>query len=132
MSLLDNCFGYNQVLVSEEDIENISFITPCETYAYARMPFGLNNAGAKFQRPIDHIFKGLIVKFMDYYQDDLTIHSKTRSDQINYPRKVFDRCRLYGVSLNPIKCLFVVNQGKLLFHIVCKEEIYIDPERVKI
>jgi hypothetical protein len=46
-------------------------------------------------------------------------------------RKVFGRCRLYGVSLNPKKCLFVVTQGKLLGHIVCKEGIYIDPGRVK-
>jgi hypothetical protein len=45
--------------------------------------------------------------------------------------KVYDRYRLYGVSLNPKKCLFVVTQGKLLGHIVCKEGIYIDPERVK-
>ena len=46
-------------------------------------------------------------------------------------RKVFDRCRLYGVSLNPKKCLFVVTQEKILGHIVCREEIYIDLERVK-
>jgi hypothetical protein len=46
-------------------------------------------------------------------------------------RKVFYSCRLYGVSLNPKKCLFIVTQGKLLGHIVCKEGIYIDPERVK-
>jgi hypothetical protein len=45
--------------------------------------------------------------------------------------KVFERCRLYGVSLNPRKCLFVVTQGKLLGHIVCKEGIYIDMKRVK-
>jgi hypothetical protein len=46
-------------------------------------------------------------------------------------RKVFDRCILYGVCLNPNKCLFYLIQGKLLGHIVCKEGIYIDPERVK-
>ena len=47
-------------------------------------------------------------------------------------RKVFDICRLYGVSLNPKKCLFVVTEGKLLGHIVCKEGIYIDLERGKV
>jgi hypothetical protein len=80
---------------------------------------------------MDHSFEGLIGKFMVYYQDDLTVHSKTRSDHIHHLRKVFDRCILYGVSLNPKKCLFVVTKGKLLGHIVCKEGIYIDPERVK-
>ena len=65
------------------------------------------------------------------YQDNLIVHSKIRDDHIHHLRKLFDRCKLYGVSLNPKKCLFVVTQGKLLGHIVCKEGIYIDPERVK-
>jgi hypothetical protein len=46
-------------------------------------------------------------------------------------RKIFDRYRLYGVSLNPNNFVFVVTQGKILGHIVCKKGIYIDPERVK-
>jgi ribonuclease HI len=131
MSMLDGFSGYNQVLVAEEDREKTTFITPWETYAYARIPFGLKNVGATFQRAMDHAFSGLIGKFMADYQDDLTVHSKTRGDHIHHLRKVFERCRLYGVSLNPKKCLFVVTQGKLLGHIVCKEGIYIDPERVK-
>jgi hypothetical protein len=131
MSMLDGFSGYNQVLVAEEDMPKMTFITPWETYVYARMPFGLKNVGATFQRAMDHAFEGLIGKFMVDYQDDLTVHSKTRSEHIHHLRQVFERCRLYGVSLNPKKCLFVVTEGKLLGHIVCKEGIYIDPERVK-
>jgi hypothetical protein len=74
MSMLDGFSGYNQVLVVEEDREKTTFITPWETYAYARMPFGLKNAGATFQRAMDHAFEGLIGKFMVDYQDDLTVH----------------------------------------------------------
>jgi hypothetical protein len=69
---------------------------------------------------MNHAFNGLIGKFMADYQDDLTVHSKIRDGHIHHLRKVFDICRLYGVSLNPKKCLFVVTQGKLLGHIVCK------------
>jgi hypothetical protein len=67
---------------------------------------------------MDHAFEGLRGKFMVDYQDDLTVHSKTRSDHIHYLKKVFYRCRLYGVSLNPKKCLFVVIEGKILGHIM--------------
>jgi hypothetical protein len=49
---------------------------------------------------MDCAFEGLIGKFMVDYQDDLTVHSKTRSDHIHHLRKFFDRGRLYGVSLN--------------------------------
>jgi hypothetical protein len=127
MSILDGFSGYNQFLVAEEDIAKTTFITPWETYAYAKMPFGLKNVGATFQRSMDHVFSGLIGKFMEDYQYDLTVHSNKREDHIHHLRKVFERCRLYDVSLNPKKCLFVVTQGKLLGNIVCKERIYIDP-----
>ena len=129
--MLDGFSSYNQGLVVEEDKAKTSFITPWETYAYARIPFGLKNVEATFKRAMYHVFSGLIGKFMDDYEYDLTVHSKTRGDHIHHLRKVFDRCKLYGVSLNPKKCLFIVTQGKLLGHIVCKEGIYIDLERVK-
>jgi hypothetical protein len=131
MSMLDGFSGYNQVLVVEEDRAKTAFITPWETYAYARMPFGLKNVGAMFQRAMDHSFDGLIGKFTVDYQDDLMVHSKTRSDHIHHLGKVFDRSRLYGVSLNSKKCLFFVIEGKLLGHVVCKEGTYIYPERFK-
>jgi hypothetical protein len=55
-------------MLAEEDREKTTFITPWETYAYARIPFGLNNARATFQRAMDHAFSGLIGKFMVDYQ----------------------------------------------------------------
>jgi hypothetical protein len=107
MSMLDGFSGYNQVLVVKEYREKTTFITPWETYAYDRMPFGLKNVRATFQRAMDHAFSGLIGKFMEDYQDDSTVQSKKREDHIHHLRKVFEICRLYGVSLNPKKCLFV-------------------------
>ena len=59
-SLLDRFSGYNQVLVAEEDRLNTTFRTKWGTFAYRRMPFGLINAGAKFQRAMDIAFRGLI------------------------------------------------------------------------
>jgi hypothetical protein len=91
----------------------------------------LKNSRDTFQRAIDHAFSGLIGKFMADYQDELTLHSKARGDHIHHLIFCFEICRLYGVSLNPKKCLFVVTQGKLLGQIMCKEGIYIDLERVK-
>jgi hypothetical protein len=74
MYMLDGFSRYNQVLVFEEDRAKTTFITPWETYAYARMPFGLKNARATFQRAMDHAFNGMIGKFMVEYQYDLTKH----------------------------------------------------------
>jgi hypothetical protein len=73
MSMLDDFSGYNKVLVVEENIAKTTFITPWETYAYARIPFGLKNPGVTFQRDMDHAFEGLIGNFMVDYRDDLTV-----------------------------------------------------------
>jgi hypothetical protein len=98
MSMLDGFYGYNQVLVVEEDRAKKTFIMPWETYACAWILFGLKNVGATFHRAMDHSFEGFIGKFMVDYQDDLTVHSKTRNEHIHHLRKVFDRCILYGFS----------------------------------
>ena len=76
MSLLDGFSGYNQVMVKKEDMHKTTFTTPCGTFDYLRMPFGLTNTGATFQRAMDYAFKGLIGKFIDIYQDDLIVFSK--------------------------------------------------------
>ena len=76
-------------------------------------------------------FKELIGKVFEIYQDDLTIFSKERSDHISHLWQVFIRCRKYGISLNPTKSIFGVDQGKLLGHIISKDGVKIDSERVE-
>ena len=100
------------------------------TFAYRRMPFGLINVGATFQRAMDHAFKELKDKCIVIYMDDITVFSKNREDHILDLRKVFKICRKFQVSLNPKKCMFGVTEGKLLAHVISERGIMIDPERV--
>ena len=87
------------------------------------MPFGLLNAGSTFQRAMDQAFSDLIRKIIAIYQDDLTVFSKERGDHVKHLRKIFDRCRKFGISLNPKKSTFGIDEGKLLRHIVSKDGI---------
>ena len=95
------------------------------------MPFGLKNAGATFQKAMEVAFKRLIDKFVLVYLDDITVYSKNVKDHLDHLRQVFLRCREFGVSLNPFKCVFATSQGKLLGHIVSEDGLTIDPERTK-
>ena len=95
------------------------------------MPYGPINTGATFQRGMDIYFQGLIGHSAIVYLDDITIFSKKREEHAFHLKQIFERCRKYGISLNPKKCVFAVTEGKLLGHVVSKKGISIDPERIK-
>ena len=118
-------------MVGEEDRLKTTFRTKWGTFAYRRIPFGLINAGAMFQRAMDIAFHGLIGRSAMVYLDDITIFSKKRGEHDFHLKKIFERCQKYGISLNPKKCVFAITEGKLLGHIVEKTKISIDPERIK-
>lgn len=131
MSLLDGYFGYNQILVHEDDRDKTMFTTPWGTFHYAKMPFGLKNAGATFQRVMDIAFTNEKDVFLFVYLDDLTVFSNSDEYHLYHLKIVFQRCRKYGISLNPKKSLFAMDASKLLGHIISKEGIHIDPTQVE-
>lgn len=73
MYLLDGYSGYNQILVHENDHDKNSFTTPWGTFKYAKIPFGLKNAGSTFQRVMDIAFADQKNVFLVVYLDDLTV-----------------------------------------------------------
>jgi hypothetical protein len=54
MSMVDGFSGYNQVSIFPEDREKTTFTTPWGTFMYAKMPFGLMNAGENFSASYGH------------------------------------------------------------------------------
>ena len=63
--------------------------------------------------------------------DDIIVYSRWAKDHIRHLERVFIKCRRYGISLNPKKSNFALEEGKLLGHIISKEGIRIDPDKVK-
>ena len=129
LSMLDGFSGHNQVRIKKEDREKTTFTTPWGTFEYIRMPFRLLNDGSTLQRAMDKAFNDLIGKITAIYQENLRVFSKEQDDHVKHLKKVFDRCRKFGISLNPKVSTFGIDEGKLLGHIVAKEGIRIDPER---
>lgn len=95
------------------------------------MSFGLSNTGATFQRVMDLDFKEFINKTILIYLDELAMFSKPKEDHFDHLELVFQKCLEFSISLNPKKCFFGVLQGKLLGHVVSKEGVSIDLDRVK-
>jgi hypothetical protein len=84
ISILDGFSGYNQIRFKEEDRHKTTFTTPWGTFEYLKMPFGLSNVGATFQRAMDYAFRGLIGKIIEIYQDDLIVFSKDEKSLVGH------------------------------------------------
>eukprot|EP00253_Pinus_taeda_P011737 PITA_11737 len=131
ISLLDVFLGFNQILVHPDDEDKTAFTTPWGTFKYVKMPFGLKNPSATFQRAMDIAFSKEIGDFLVVYLDELTPFSKSDQEHLKHLRKIFMTCRKYGISLKPKKSLFALEKGKLLGHIISKDGIRIVPERIQ-
>jgi hypothetical protein len=67
---------------------------------------------------MDISFIGEKDNFVVIYLDDITVFSKYNKDQFHHLKKVFLKCRRFGLSLYPKKYMFAMKEGKLLGHIV--------------
>ncbi|MCO5593602.1 hypothetical protein L7F22_047617 [Adiantum nelumboides] len=129
-SFLDGFSSYNQLAIKLKDQHKMAFATEWGIFAYRVMLFGLTNAPATFQRLMSHAFKEYLRQFLEIYMDDLCMHSLIKMEHIEYLTKVYEKCRLYRICLNPKKSVFMVRQGKTLGHIVSKNGISTDMEKI--
>ena len=97
-SFMDEFFGYNQILLDEEDKEKTTFITPWGTFCYRVMSFGLKNAGATYQKAMTALFHDMIHQELEVYVDDMNIKSKRTSEHLTDLKKLFDRHRKYQLK----------------------------------
>jgi hypothetical protein len=128
-SFMDGFSGYNQTFMSQKDAEKTAFRTPIGNFYYTVMPFGLKNAGAIYQRTMTAIFHDMMHREIEDYVDDIVVKSKTRGDHFSILKNVFERCRLYKLKINPLKCAFGVSAGKFLGFLVHQRGIDVDPAR---
>jgi hypothetical protein len=106
-SFMDGFSGYNQINILPSDQHKTAFICPWGTFAYKKLPFGLKNVGATFQRAMSYTFHD-IKHIVQPYLDDLPTHSMQRQDHPAHLRAIFLRCHFYNIRLNPHKCVFCV------------------------
>jgi hypothetical protein len=127
---MDGFSSYNQIKITPEDQHKTTFIFPWGTFTYRKLPFGLKNVGATFQWAMSYTFHD-IKHIVQPYLDDLPAQSPKRSDHVDHLRQIFIRCRYYNIHLNPHKCIFVVESGRLLGFIVSRFGIRVDPLKVE-
>ncbi|RVW62971.1 Retrovirus-related Pol polyprotein from transposon 17.6 [Vitis vinifera] len=129
---LDGYSGYFQIEIDVEDQEKTTFTCPFGTYAYRRMPFGLCNAPATFQRCMLSIFSDMVERIMEVFMDDITIYGGTFEECLVNLEAVLKRCIEKDLVLNWEKCHFMVHQGIVLGHIISEKGIEVDKAKVEL
>ncbi|GJR58946.1 reverse transcriptase domain-containing protein [Tanacetum coccineum] len=97
---LDAYKGYHQIQMSKEDEEKTTFYMDQGTYCYTKMPFGLKNAGATYQRLIDSTFQSQIGRNLEAYVDDMVIKSNDKKMFLADVAETFDNLRKINMKLN--------------------------------
>ena len=90
----------------------------------------LKNAGVTYQRTMTAIFHDMMHQEIKDYVDDIVVKSRRREDRVKMLRKVFKRCRLFKLRMNPLKCAFGVLAGKFLGFLVHSRRVDIDRAKV--
>ncbi|CAL2239443.1 unnamed protein product [Prunus armeniaca] len=127
---LDGYSGYNQIAIAPEDQEKTTFTCPFGTFAYRRMPFGLCNAPATFQRCMMSIFSDMVERFIEVFMDDFSVFGDSFDQCLHYLSKVLARCEQTNLVLNWEKCHFMVNQGIVLGHVISSKGIEVDKAKI--
>lgn len=130
-SSLDLTKGYWQIPIQKESIQYTAFQTTDGHFEWLRMPFGLANAPAEFQRLMDNILAGLKPSIAIAYLDDIIVFSDTFEHHLLALEKVFKRIQECSLQLSPKKCDFCKLEMSYLGFIVCKNGHKPDPNKIK-
>ena len=123
---LDLASGYWQVAMDPSSQEKTAFTTYSGLYEFCKMPFGLVNAPATFQRLMERVLAGLARGGCHVYLDDVLVFGKTMEEHNQNLTEVLGRIRGAGLRLKPRKCNFAQESVEYLGHVVSAQGIQTD------
>ena len=93
LSFMDAFSGYNQIRMDETDQEKTSFVTSQGLFCYKVMPFRLKNAGATYQRLVNHMFRPQIGRNVEVHVDDVLMKNQNEEIHLDDLQETFDTLR---------------------------------------
>ena len=120
--------GFWQILLAKDSQLLTSFITPHERNCFRKLTFVLSSAPELYQRRMSQILSGLDGVLC--HIDDVLIYGSTTQKHNTRLRAALSRLQTEGVTLNADKCLFSQTSIHFLGHIIDKNRVHPDPERI--
>lgn len=107
---LDLASGYYQVPISEASKALTAFVTPDGQYEFNRMPFGLANAPAVFQRMMHKVLGSARYTEATAYIDDVLIYGRDKEECLNRFENILKLIGKANLTLNLSKCEFLTDK----------------------
>ena len=117
LSKLDLSKGFYQIGVDPASVEKTAFISPFGKYSFNRMPFGLRNAPAIFQRAMEEVLRGCYNCAAPYI-DDILVFSPDGEGHVNHLRQVLEALQANGLTIKLNKCQFGMCKLEYLGHLI--------------
>ncbi|KAJ3473690.1 hypothetical protein NLI96_g12874 [Meripilus lineatus] len=131
LSSLDALAGFTQIEMDPRDVEKTAFRTHKGLFQFKRMPFGLRNGPAIFQRVMQGILAPYLWLFALVYIDDIIVYSKSYEDHITHLDQLLSTIEASGLTLSPQKCHLFYSSVLLLGHKVSRLGLSTHEEKVK-
>ena len=129
---LDLRSGYWQVELREQDKKKTAFqVGTMGFFKFNRMPFGLCNAPATFQRLMERCMGEMNLRDCLIYLDDVIIFSTTFEEHLDRLDAVFTRLKEHNLKLKASKCEFMKSRVTYLGHVVSQNGIETDPDKTE-
>uniref|UniRef100_A0ABD2WQT3 RNA-directed DNA polymerase n=1 Tax=Trichogramma kaykai TaxID=54128 RepID=A0ABD2WQT3_9HYME len=126
-STFDLASGFHQIPMKPEDKWKTAFSTLNGHYQYCRMPMGLKNAPATFQRLMDRVLRGLQNTEMLVYLDDIIVYAKDLKEHDAKVRRLLDRLRAARRYIRRL-----LDRLRLREHIVSEKGVEMDPKKIEV
>ena len=128
VSKIDLAKGFYQVEVEPLSQEKTAFVSPYGKFEFTRMPFGLKNAPATFQRLMEVVL-GDCYHCSAPYIDDVVVFSNSGAEHVEHLRLVLEKMRSFGLTLKESKCQFGREKIEYLGHVIGGGELAVPGHR---
>ena len=130
-STIDLRSAYHQIPIRNEDKPYTAFEACGRLYQFARVPFGVTNGVACFQRIVDSFIQEEELVGTYAYLDNITICGMTQEEHDANLTKFLEAAKRKNITYNEDKCIFSTNRLSILGYVVEGGEMRPDPERLR-